>query len=224
MMKLLLIEDDYKIAEFIIKGLEEKGIFVTHFINGEDGLYSALNEDHDFFIFDIMLPTINGLEIVSKLRESGNQKPVVILSAKDSLKDKLDGFNYPIDDYITKPFSILELYARINAISRRQSRLENTPKKLVYEEIELDFLNGVCKINGEKVELNPQELKIMNYFLSNQGQVLTKTILLDQIWGYNFLPEANVVEVSIYRLRKKISKYTNRDYLQTVRGLGYRLK
>jgi DNA-binding response OmpR family regulator len=223
-MKILLIEDDVQTGAFIVQGLQERGFSVQHYSDGEDGLYAILNQDYDLAVIDIMLPNVSGLDIIKSAREQGKLLPVIILSAKASLADRLEGFKRDVDDYITKPYSLLELYARIQAILRRSKLKEPENSALELRGLRLDLLSSECFVDGKSVALKPKEFKLLRYFLTNINQVLTKTMLLEHIWGYDFLPETNVVEVCICRLRNKLLEYSSDPFIHTVRGLGYILK
>lgn len=222
-MKILLIEDDLKTAEFIAKGLDERGFRVMHLAHGEDGLFAISNEDFDLAIIDLMLPGTDGLKIIAEARRIGKKLPIIILSARSALSDRLQGFEHAIDDYITKPFSLLELYARINAVLRR-SKPSAGETLLEFEQISINLISGECLVCGNNLELQPKEFKLLRYFLQNPKHVLTKTMLLEQVWGYDFIPEGNVVEVAICRLRNKIEESSGKPYIQTLRGLGYVLR
>ena len=222
-MKLLLIEDDLKIASFLQKDLEEHGFGVTHCQSGEDGLLFTETYAFDLAIIDWMLPGKSGLETINEMRKRDLALPIVVLSARAALKDKLEGYRHQIDDYVTKPFSVLELRAKIEAILRR-TRQDKRSSSIVFKEINLDLERNLCTLANKPLELSFREFKLLRYFLENQNVILTKTMLLDYVWGLDYLPEANVVEVNVCRLRGKLQALSSESYIHTVRGMGYLLK
>ncbi len=222
-MRLLLIEDDSKIASFIIKGFKSAGFVVDHASDGEQGLDLALGEPYDTVIVDIMLPKMDGLAVIEAMRKERVSIPVIILSAKDSIDDRVRGLHTGSDDYLTKPFAFTELLARVQALIRRQSNsLE--PTCLVAGELSLDMLTREVSRGGKKIELQPREYALLEYLMRNRDKVVSKTMIMEHVWDYNFDPQTNVVEARICRLRDKVDKDFNEKMIRTVRGVGYVLK
>ena len=222
-MRILLVEDDQKIANFIAKGLREAGYTVDHADDGLDGLHLALTESYDANIFDIMLPEVNGLQIIKKMRSSGITTPVIILSARHSVDDRIKGLQTGADDYLIKPFSFSELLARVQALIRRATGATE-PTSLKIGDLELDLLSREISRAGQKIELQPREFSLLQYMMQNAGKAISKTAILDHIWGYNFDPQTNVVDVLVCRLRAKIDKDFEPKLLHTLRGVGYVFK
>lgn len=222
-MRILLIEDDIKIAYFILKGLKQAGFAADHADNGEDGLHLALTEPYDVAIVDIMLPKLDGLTLVKKLRGVESKIPILILSAKRSVEDRIKGLQTGSDDYLVKPFAFSELLARIWALIRRSTG-SSEPTSLRVGELSLDLLKREVTRRGEEIELQPREFALLEYLMRNSERVVSKTMIMEHVWDYNFDPETNVVEVRICRLREKIDKNFDRKFIHTVRGVGYVLK
>lgn len=222
-MRLLLIEDDLKIASFIIKGFQSTGYAVDHAANGREGLDLALYEPYDTVIVDIMLPETNGLAIIETLRREKVMTPVIILSAKDSIEDRVRGLQIGGDDYLTKPFAFSELLARVQALIRRQSN-SGEPSRLVAGDLSLDLLSRKVKRGNHDIELQPREFALLEYLLRNRDKVVSKTMIMEHVWDYNFDPQTNVVEARICRLRDKVDKEFQEKLIHTVRGVGYVLK
>jgi two-component system OmpR family response regulator len=222
-MRLLLVEDDRKIAAFIIKGLKESGFAVDHAANGEDGLHMSLLESYDAAIIDIMLPQLDGLSIITKLRSSGNNTPVIILSAKNSIDDRVKGLRSGGDDYLTKPFAFAELLARIQALIRRATNVTE-PTRLDFAGLSMDLLSREVTRNGRRIELQPLEFSLLEYLMRNPGRVVSKTMIMEHVWDYNFDPQTNVVESRICRLRDKVDKGFENKIIHTIWGVGYVLK
>lgn len=222
-MRLLLVEDDIKIASFIKKGLSEAGFSVDHADNGEDGLHLGLMEQYDAAIIDIMLPKMDGLTLIERLRSQGKNTPVLILSAKHSVSDRVIGIQRGGDDYLVKPFAFSELLVRVQALIRRASGSVD-PSRLKVGNLSLDlFKREVCR-GEEKIELQPREFALLEYFMRNPGQALSKTLILEKIWDFNFDPQTNVVDVLVCRLRSKIDKDHEKKMIRTIRGVGYVLQ
>lgn len=221
-MKILLIEDDQTMASFVIKGLKEAGFIVEHASNGLDGLDMALNNVYDVGIVDIMLPQLDGLSIIEKLRERKINTPVIILSARRSLDDRVKGLEQGGDDYLTKPFSFSELLARVQALLRRSTRTTETTS-LTVGDLSMDLLARTVVRNGEKITLQPKEFALLEYLMRNAGRVVSKTMITERVWNYNFDPHTNIVEARISKLREKIDKEFDSPLIRTVRGLGYML-
>jgi two-component system OmpR family response regulator len=222
-MRILIVEDDNTIAHFIEKGLQEEGFAVDHVANGEDGLHMALTEPYDAAILDIMLPKLDGLTVLQRMRESGVATPVLILSAKRSVDDRVKGLQSGGDDYLTKPFAFTELVARIRALLRRAAGTAN-PTSLSAADLSIDLLTREVTRGAETIDLQPKEYALLEYLMHNKGRVVTKTMIIEHVWNYNFDPETNVVEARICRLRDKIDKGRDPKLIQTIRGAGYVLK
>lgn len=222
-MRILVVKDDKKTATFISKGLRRAGFAVDHADNGEDGLHLALTEPYDAAVIDIMLPQGDGLSLLNEIRRQGINTPVMILSAKRSVDDRIRGLQTGGDDYLTKPFSFAELLARLRALVRRASGAAE-PTYLKAGELTMDLLRRKV-VSGEKeLELQPREFALLEYLMRHAGAVVSKTMLLEHIWGYEFEPQTNVVDVLVCRLRKKIDIHPSEKRLQTIRGVGYVLK
>ncbi len=222
-MRLLLIEDDTKIASFVKKGLEESGFAVDHAADGEDGLYLALNESYDVAVIDIMLPKLDGLIIIEEMRQRRINTPVIILSAKQTVDDRIKGLQTGGDDYLTKPFSFAELLARVQALIRRATDTSD-PTNLNAGDISVDLLTREIIRSGKKIELQPREFALLEYLMRNKERVIPKTMILEHIWGYDFEPQTDVVDVLVCRLRSKIDRDFDDKIIHTVRGVGYALK
>lgn len=222
-MKLLLVEDDAKIADFIKKGMAEAGFIIDHHSDGESGLHSALHEDYDAAIVDIMLPKLDGISLIETLRKRKIRLPVLILSAKRSLDDRVNGLQRGSDDYLTKPFSFVELLARVQALLRRASNTVECTE-LTVGDLSIDLLARTVVRNGKKIHLQPREFALLEYLMRNKGHVVSKTMIMERVWSYNFDPNTNVVEARISRLREKLDKEFDTALIHTVRGMGYVLK
>jgi two-component system OmpR family response regulator len=222
-MRILLVEDDVKIASFIVKGLRAAGFAVDHALDGEEGLHRALTEPYDTAIIDIMLPKLNGLSLIERMRKEKTSTPVIILSAKGSLDDRVKGLQTGGDDYITKPFAFSELLARVQALIRRASGLSE-PTRLSVADLSMNLLTREVTRGTKKIELQPIEFSLLEYLLRSAGRVVSKTMIMEHVWDYNFDPQTNVVEARICRLRDKIDRDFDRKLIHTVRGVGYVLK
>jgi two-component system OmpR family response regulator len=222
-MRILLIEDDKKIASFIIKGFKETGFAVDHAANGEDGLQLALSTSYNVAIVDLMLPRLDGLGVIEKLRGQRIRTPVIILSAKRSVDDRVRGLQSGGDDYLTKPFSFSELLARVRALIRRAGAAAE-PTRLTIGDLSINLLTREVVRGGKRIELQPREFALLDLFMRNAGRVMTKTIIMEQLWGYDFDPQTNVVDVLVCRLRNKIDRGAVHKLIQTIRGVGYVLK
>jgi two-component system OmpR family response regulator len=222
-MKMLLIEDDAKISEFVAKGLIQAGFEVDVAHDGEAGLDLALEANYELLILDLMLPRMDGLAVVEKLRARGVQSKVLILSAKRSVDDRVLGLQKGGDDYLTKPFAFSELLARCQALMRRPS--QSTPlSQLTFDDININLLNREVSRSGQKIELQAKEFALLEYFMRSPGVVISKTQILESIWNYNFDPQTNVVDVLVCRLRNKIDKDFPTKMIHTIRGIGYVFK
>jgi len=222
-MRILLVEDDLKIASFIEKGLKSAGFAVDHTPDGQEGLDMALTEPYDAAIIDIMLPKLDGLSIIERIRKEDIRTPVIILSAKGSVEDRVKGLHTGGDDYLTKPFSFSELLARVQALIRRASGVSE-PTSITAGELSIDLLTREVTRSGKKIELQPLEFALLEYLTRNAGRVVSKTMIMEHVWNYNFDPQTNVVEARICRLRDKIDKGFPETLIKTVRGVGYVLK
>jgi two-component system OmpR family response regulator len=222
-MRVLIIEDDQQIASFVTKGLKQAGFAVDHVIDGEEGLEMAQFNPYDVMVIDIMLPGLDGFSVIERLRSGGNTTPVLVLSARGSLDDKLKGFQSGSDDYLTKPFSFSELQARLQALLRRSSRGQSQ-NVLEVGDLNMDLLSRKVSRGNREIELQPREFALLEYLMRNSGNVVSKTMILEHVWDYHFDPQTNVVDVLVHRLRNKIDKDFRKKLLHTVRGVGYVLK
>jgi two-component system OmpR family response regulator len=219
-MRILLVEDDLKIASFIVKGLEEAGFAVDHAADGEDGLHLALYEPYDAAIIDIMLSKLDGLTLIEELRKQKVNTPVIILSAKRSTDDRIKGLQMGGDDYLTKPFSFSELLARVQALIRRASRAVE-PTSLSLEDLSMNLISREVKRGGKVIDLQPKEFALLEYIMRNAGRVVSKTMILEHVWDYNFDPQTDVVDVLVCRLRSKVDRDFDQKMIHTIRGVGY---
>lgn len=219
-MRVLLVEDDKKVASFIIKGLKQGGFAVDHATNGEDGLHLALHEPYDAAIVDIMLPKLDGLSIIDEMRRNKVKTPVIILSAKRSVEDRVKGLRSGGDDYLIKPFAFSELLARIQALIRRAAGAAELTHLRVGN-LSMDLLSREVIRQGKRIDLQPREFALLEYLMRNAGRVVSKTMIMEHVWDYNFDPETNVVEARICRLREKIEVGFEKKLIHTIKGVGY---
>jgi two-component system, OmpR family, response regulator len=219
-MHALLIEDDHTIADFVARGLREAGFAVDVASDGEEGLQVALEQSPDVAIVDLMLPRRDGLSVIDELRRRGRTTPVLILSARRSVDDRVRGLQAGGDDYLTKPFAFAELLARVQALVRRASRAPE-PTTLTVDDLALDLLTRKVTRGGTVIELRPREFALLEYLMRNAGKVVSKTMILSHVWEYNFDPQTNIVDVLVSRLRDRIDRPFEKKLLQTVRGVGY---
>ena len=222
-MRLLLVEDDLKIASFIIKGMKEEGYAVDHATDGQEGLHMAVTEPYDAAIIDVMLPKLDGLSLIERMRKERVNTPVIILSAKGSVDDRVKGLQVGGDDYLPKPFAFSELLARVQALMRRSSGLSE-PTRLTYGDLSMNLLTREVTRGGRRIELQRLEFSLLEYLMRNAGRVVSKTMIMEHVWDYNFDPQTNVVESRICRLRDKIDRGFDKKLILTVRGVGYALK
>ena len=222
-MRILLVEDDQRIASFIIKGLKAEGFAVDHADNGEDGLHLGLTEPYDAAVIDIMLPKLDGLTLIEQMRHEKKKIPVIILSAKDSVDDRVKGLQTGGDDYLTKPFAFSELLARIQALIRRSTD-QSEPTRLVVGDVSMNLITREVVRDDKKIDLQPLEFSLLEYLMRNAGRVVSKTMIMEHVWDYYFDPQTNVVESRIYKLREKIDKNFPTKLIHTVRGVGYVLR
>lgn len=222
-MKILLIEDDVGTAQHIIKSLQQHGHVVDQASNGRDGLFLAAGESYEVMIVDRMLPGLDGLGIVKTIRGAGIKTPVLFLTTLGGIDDRVEGLEAGGDDYLVKPFAFAELLARINALARRPpvSAAETT---LRVADLEMDLLKRMVVRAGRRIELQPQEFKLLEYLIHNSGRVVTRTMLLENVWDFHFDPQTNVVETHISRLRSKVDRGFDTELIYTVRGSGYCLR
>ncbi|TIH12924.1 DNA-binding response regulator [Marinifilum sp. JC120] len=219
-MRILIVEDDITIADYIAQGLRESGFTVDHAADGNDGLNFALSTEYDAAIIDLMLPGRDGLSIIAEMRGRAMETPVLILSARQSVDDKVSGLQAGGDDYLTKPFSFAELQARLQALIRRSSRTPADSKLQVGDLILNRFTREVSR-DGTHIILHAREYGLLEYMMNNAGRVVTKTMILEHIWDYSFNPQTNVVEVLMHRLRSKVDKPFANNLISTIRGVGY---
>jgi two-component system OmpR family response regulator len=223
-MRILVVEDDKKIASFIVKGLQQAGFAVDHAENGEDGLDLALTVPYDAAVVDIMLPRLDGLSLIGEMRQQKINTPVIILSAKRSVEDRVKGLETGSDDYLTKPFAFSELLARIQALIRRSTSGFQEPTTLTVENLIMDIVKHRVTRSGLEVDLQPREFSLLEYLMRNAERVVSKTMILEHIWDYNFDPQTNIVDVLICKLRNKIDRDFDKKLIHTIRGVGYVLK
>ena len=222
-MKILVIEDDKKTADFLLKALKEAGYTTIHASDGRSGLMIAKTETFDLAIIDLMLPLVDGFTVIEKLRQAQISAPIIILSAKNSLEDKVRGLHSGGDLYLEKPFSVTELLANIQAQLRR-STMSAEPTTLTVADLTINLLTRKVIRSGVKIDLPPREYDLLEYLMRNNGRVVTKTMIMEHVWEYNFDPQTNVVETRIYKLREKVDKPFERELIHTVRGVGYILE
>jgi len=222
-MRILLVEDDVKIASFVTKGLKQAGYAVDHAKDGEEGLHLALTEPYDAAIIDIMLPKLDGLSIIERMRREKIDKPVIILSAMRTVDDRVKGLQTGGDDYLTKPFSFSELLARVQGLIRRASRGMDSAR-LKVGDLSVDLVTREVRRGEGKIDLQPREFSLLEYLMRNAGRVVSKTMILEHVWDYSFDPQTNVVDVLVSRLRNKVDRDYEKKMIHTIRGVGYVLK
>jgi len=217
-MRILLVEDEEGVANFIKKGLVEEHYAVDLAVDGEEGRALVLANQYDLIILDIMIPGMNGIELCKEIRQKKIQTPVLMLTAKDSVKDKVAGLDSGADDYLTKPFSFEEFIARIRALLRRR---QDALVELRHKDLRIDVLSHRVFSGENEVVLRPKEYAILVYLVRNQGRVLSRTQIIENVWGYDFNPNTNIVDVHIKSLREKIGEFVSPDFIRSVRGTGY---
>jgi len=222
-MRVLIVEDDETIASFVVKGLREAGFAADHAPDGQKGLELALAQPYDAAVVDLMLPGLDGLGLIRTLRERGIRTPVLILSARRSVDDRVKGLETGGDDYLTKPFAFAELLARVQALIRRSTGTAE-PTRLVVGTLELDLLSRQCRRDGKAIELRPREFALLEYLMRHAGRVVSKTMIMAHVYDYRFDPHTNVVDVLVHRLREKVDRDFEPKMIHTVRGMGYVLK
>jgi two-component system OmpR family response regulator len=219
-MRLLVVEDDAKIASFITQGLQAEGFAVDRADNGEQGLHLALTEPYDAAVIDIMLPQRDGLSLIETMRQQGVNTPVLILSAKRSVDDRIEGLRKGGDDYLVKPFAFSELLARLQALIRRSTGTIE-PTRLTVGDLTLDLMSRQAVRQGNKIELRPREFALLEYLMRNAGRPVSKTMILEHVYDYYFDPGTNVVDVLVSRVRGKVDKDFSPKLIHTIRGVGY---
>lgn len=218
-MHILYVEDEAKIANFVQAGLKEQGFLVDYCNNGNDGYLRAMEQDYDVVVLDIMVPGKDGLAILKSMRKAGRNTPVVLLTARNELDDRLEGLNLGADDYLAKPFFVEELIARIHAVVRRVSG--ERQNLLTVGVIKLDRISRTVSCDHQSVELTTREFNLLEYLMRSPDRVFTRTQILEHVWGYDFTPSTNLVDVCIQRIRKKIEPLGGTGYINSVRGVGY---
>ncbi|BBN82140.1 DNA-binding response regulator [Pseudoalteromonas sp. A25] len=219
-MNVLLVEDDFDTAQFISQGLEQQGNCVTHCSDAEQGMLKAATCPFDVIVFDCLLPKMNGVDAVRILRQSNVQTPIIMLTALGETADRVSGLNAGADDYLVKPFSFAELEARLHALTRRQPLLHTKLQLKVADLVVCRTTREVTRA-GQKIELMPKEYQILEYLMLNASQLITKTMLLEKVWGFSFDPKTSLVQTHVSRLRNKIDKPFEQELIQTIRGCGY---
>lgn len=222
-MRALLVEDDDTIADFVARGLREAGFAVDRYADGESALAGAASQPYDVAIVDVMLPKLDGLSMIEELRRRRITTPVLILSARRSVDDRVRGLQAGGDDYLTKPFAFAELLARVQALLRRSTRSPEATS-LTVADLHLDLLSRRVTRGGTAIELRPREFALLEYLMRNPGKVVSKTMILSHVWEYSFDPQTNIVDVLVSRLREKIDRPFEHKLLHTVRGVGYVLR
>jgi len=224
-MRVLIVEDDSKIASFVVNGLKQAGFTTNHVDNGEDALHQALTETFDVAVVDVMLPKLDGLSLIEELRRQSISTPVIILSAKRSVDDRIRGLQSGGDDYMVKPFAFSELLARVQALIRRASGVQaSEPVKLRVGDLSMNLLSREVVRAGEKLDLPAREFALLKYLMRNAGRVVSKTMIMEHVWDYSFDPQTNVVDVLVCRLRNKVDKNFAEKMIHTIRGVGYVIK
>ena len=222
-MRILVVEDDKKIASFVVNGLKQSGFAVDHCAEGENGLIMAQSIAYDAAVVDIMLPKLDGLSLIQQLRARGLRLPILILSAKATVDDRVKGLQAGGDDYLTKPFAFSELLARIQALIRRSTQVTE-PTRLVVGDLTLDLLTRDVQRGSEKIELQPREFALLEFLMRSPGRICGRMAILEKVWDYDFDPGSNLVDVNVMRLREKIDAGFEPKLLHTVRGIGYVMK
>jgi two-component system, OmpR family, response regulator len=222
-MRVLLVEDDKKIASFVVNGLKQSGFAVDHCADGESGLAMARSVPYDVAIVDIMLPKLDGLSLVQTLRRERKNIPVLILSARTTVDDRVRGLQAGGDDYLVKPFAFSELLARVQALIRRATQVIE-PTKLNVADLSMDLLTREVTRGGQTIELQSREFALLEFLMRNAGRVVTKTMILEHVWDYSFDPQTNVVDVLVHRVRSKVDRDFSTKLIHTIRGVGYVLK
>jgi DNA-binding response OmpR family regulator len=221
-MYVLVVEDERRLAQLVRRVLEEEGHTVDVAHDGEDGLHMALEGTHDVLVLDVMLPELDGIEVCRRLRAERKDTPVLLLTALDGVEDRVRGLDAGADDYLPKPFAFQELLARLRALGRRRVEARD-PQELEMDGLVLDLRKRRAERDGRAIELSPKEFSLLEFLMRNQGRVVTRTQILDHLWGYDFATDSNLVDVYVAYLRRKVDKGSNRPLIRTVRGIGYAL-
>lgn len=221
-MRILLVEDDHRQAQFIVQGLQQEGACVDHVADGESGLYQAMAAPYDLFIFDLMLPLMDGISVIHALRGRGVTVPILVLSARNSVDDRVRGLRAGGDDYLVKPFAFSELLARVHALYRRSTGMVE-PVGIALGELRLDPQRRKAWRCGQLLDLQPKEFALLEYLLRHAGRAVSKTMIMEHVWDYNFDPQTNVVEARVSRLRDKVDRPFDKPLIHTIRGIGYML-
>ncbi|WP_145319764.1 MULTISPECIES: response regulator transcription factor [Paenibacillus] len=222
---ILIVDDDEKIVSMLRRGLAFEGYEVQTASNGAEGLSKLMDKEPDIVVLDVMMPQIDGFEVCRRLREAGSKVPVLMLTAKDEVQSRVTGLDTGADDYLVKPFALEELLARVRALLRRKSDIAGTPdNRLMYEDIILDNDSREVLRDGQRLELTAKEFELLNLFMQNPRRVLSRDLIMDKIWGYDYSGESNVLEVYIAMLRQKTEEYGGKRLIQTIRGAGYILR
>lgn len=218
-MKILVVEDDKTINNFVSRGLKEEGHIVSSVLDGKTGLDMALSGDYEFMILDIMLPKLDGIQLCKTVRQKGSQMPIVMLTAKDSLENKIEGLDVGADDYLVKPFAFSELLARMRAVSRRKNGEGQTI--LEVGGLQVDMVRHKVLYGDKHLELTGREFALLQHFMKRRGHVLSRTMIIESVWGYDFQAGTNIIDVYINFLRRKLRKLTGKDWIRTIRNRGY---
>ena len=221
-MKVLVVEDEKQIADFVKKGLAEQGFLVEHCAHGDEAMERMLTQAYDAVVLDIMLPGRDGLSILKQFRKKGHTTPVILLTARSELDERVEGLNTGADDYLTKPFYVEELVARLHAVTRRSS--DEQMSLLQAGDLTVNLITREVRVSGKPVRLTAREFSLLEYMVRNPGRVFTRTQMLEHVWGYDFDPNTNLVDVHIQRLRKKLSPDKETSLIETIRGVGYRVR
>lgn len=222
-MHVLVVEDDERVASHVVKGLKAEGILVDHVADGRQALFQVAAETYDVIVLDRMLPNVDGLKILQTLRATGDSTPVLILSALGDVDNRVKGLRAGGDDYLSKPFALSELIARVEALGRRKGVVQETTE-LVLADLEMNLLTRTVTRRGQAIDLTTREFALLEYLLRNAGRVVSRSMLLEAVWDYNFDPQTNIIDQHVSRLRQKIDKDFDPPLLQTVRGMGYSLR
>jgi len=221
-MRILVVEDERKVASFIKRGLEEERYIVETAADGEEGMRMALANAFDAIVLDVMLPKLDGYSVLKAIRDAGNATPILMLTARGTMEDRVQGLNLGADDYLAKPFHFEELAARLRSILRRTSTEKTTRLKL--GELELDLVTHFAYRDSKEIELTTKEYALLEYLLRNRGRILSRSMIMQHVWKHNFDPESNIIDVYIKRLRQKIEHPDQPQIIQSVRGVGYRVR
>lgn len=221
-MRILLLEDDVEMAQYVVRGFREAGAVIDHALRGGDALMMATGGSYDVLILDRMVPAPDGLKVLAMIRAGGDTTPALFLTAVDSVEDRVEGLELA-DDYLVKPFAFSELRARVAAILRRPRGESQTLSRLVAGDLEIDLLKRTVQRAGQLLNLQPTEFRLLEYLVRHKGEVVTRTMLLEHVWDFNFDPRTNIVETHISRLRSKVDRGFDREMIRTVRGAGYQL-